>query len=507
MLLQSKRVWIFVSLGALVGCYQLGSPFLGFLSGSCALALYWYQVRLCLFRYRFWSAFLFFWGLQLLSLTWMTSIEYQGPVFLVVYVALAAGMAWQFAFLSAFVGEDTYSPVFCASLWTLLEWSRLFVFCGFPFNFLGGVLTHSVYPLQGARIAGILGLSFWVVFTNVHFVKRNFFRGIVCALIPYAVGAVVIAREQGGFPAEKVHVLLVQTGLLPEEKYVLPGRRDRHIPIEKQWEWIEKNLWDCPWQKVDMVLFPEAFIPGSLDFPILEGVSTKERLQKIADHFSAEVVAGLEAQEKGKHYNAAYHYESRQGWSRYDKKILLPMAEYCPFAFLASFSAHYGIDSFFSPGTQEGVYGKFFCSPTICYEGLFSHASRSLRRKGAKILVNIGNDGWFPYSSLGKQRFWQSKVRAVENGVPLLYVSNQGPCVGVDAMGRICPEEQRGRVHKISLPVETFRTLYTLWGDVPLLCFSAGVVVWGFWRNSSLRKKWENSRFSLFWCAKKEAPE
>ena len=68
-----------------------------------------------------------FWFLcvQLIQLSWMTSIEFQGLYILAVYAILCVALGLQFGVISILVGRIPHVAV--AALWTLLEWSRLYV--------------------------------------------------------------------------------------------------------------------------------------------------------------------------------------------------------------------------------------------------------------------------------------------------------------------------------------------------------------------------------------------
>ena len=95
--------------------------------------------------------------------------------------------------------------------------------------------------------------------------------------------------------------------------------------------------------------------------------------------------------------------------------------------------------------------------------------------KGAEMFVNISNDVWFPCSRLARQHFDHGIVRAVENGVPSIRACNTGITGGVDCFGRVLAvqqEQERGAL-EIKVPLNTFPTLYRLWGDGAILIPSA----------------------------------
>ena len=63
--------------------------------------------------------------------------------------------------------------------------------------------------------------------------------------------------------------------------------------------------------------------------------------------------------------------------------------------------------------------------PLICYEAIFPRAIvQGAERPG--LLVNVTNDGWFGNTTGPRQHFHQARVRAVEEGLPLIRAANNG---------------------------------------------------------------------------------
>jgi len=161
--------------------------------------------------------------------------------------------------------------------------------------------------------------------------------------------------------------------------------------------------------------------------------------------------------------------------------MLVPLSEYIPFGeirFLADFvKSRFGIEQFFLPGNKPQVFqGKIPYGLSICYEETYPAFAAETRRKGAELFINVTNDAWFPHSLLPKQHFDHGRLRAVENGVPLLRVCNTGITAGVDRFGRMVeslpPSESKIDVLILDLPTSTHKTLYTFWGDKMILGLS-----------------------------------
>ncbi len=506
----------------------LGQPahysFLGILISSIGFAVHWRSLDGFSSKTAERVSFFWFFIVQLFQLSWMTAIEYQGFCFLLVYFGLAAGMALQFAFFTRQIhrmSSLSYKAILMlSSCWVLLEWSRLYFFCGFSFNFLGVFLSSNSLSLQMASLGGVLGLSFWVVFTNLFALKvlrfdrrfRCFALWGIIALLPYIYGGVSISVHDGlaaRANQRQYDIVLLQTGLTPSEKYPLYKREMDFIMPLQQWKSILQELVQYTGKTIDLVVLPEAVVPFGLekrvydksavkelflfyfgssvekDFPIdsFSKVSNLYFLQTLASFLNTEVAAGLDYQKEGLNYNSVFSIPPGFApYKRYDKRILLPLAEYMPFTFLKNVSRVYGITEFFTPGSHSEVFGKLAWTPSICYEELFPSLLRESRNLGAKLFVNFTNDAWYPHSTLAKQHFTQGLIRSVENGTPLVRSSNTGVTGAVDSLGRtikVLDGEALGSMH-IKVPQYHYKTLFSLVGDAPLIVFCFLCVIFWF---------------------------
>ncbi len=474
-------------------------------------------------RNRFWLASLWFALVQLIQLSWMSSMEFQGSYILFVYGLLCVGLGSQFGLLTLFIPASgsirTLNLLAAASFWTLMEWLRLFVLCGFSWTPVGLALSHSTYSLQFISIFGIFGLSFWVMLTNLSGLKawrerklRNVALWLLLAAVPYLFGAAHLAYHlpKSERHQEKIQTALIQTDLLPSEKMRYPGRTHEYVSPVAQWNWVVRELKEKISTPLDMIVLPEAAVAHSADkalypfetvrdvltsafgvevrdhfpafaFPYAEEknirgnkklyVSNLFWCQTIANYFKTDVVVGLDHTDRlsQKNYNSAFYLQS-QGAAvlRYDKRALLPFAEYLPFRFLSFLSENYGIVEFFTPGIDTKVFlsKKSFC-PSICYEETFPSLMREGKMRGADMFINVTNDNYFPDSHLHAQHLSHAKLRAVENGIPLIRSCNSGVSAAIDSFGRVLAkmaEDCKG-VLSCSVSTYTFSTLYSFWGD------------------------------------------
>jgi apolipoprotein N-acyltransferase len=467
-------------------------------------------------KQRFFTGLFWFAAVQCIQLSWMTSIEFQGYYILFVYASLCLLLGAQFGLLCVYLTR--LNPLALAALWTLLEWARLHVACGFSWNPIGLSLAFHPIPMQGACLFGVLGLSFWVMLVNLFALKALRERKLsVCgfwitlAALPYLFGWVHLQSHTGRIIGDSLHVALVQTGLLPSEKIPLPKHQAAHIDPQTQWENITSHLQQQGSPSWDLILLPEAVVPLQADIPQYHLEQIENNLPKehfsfvfpfvakrtgrllatnlfwakaIANTYQADVVLGLDHYDMSEKtfFNSAFLVTpSAESVERYDKRILLPLAEYLPFRWLHRWTKSYGIYDFFSHGKNlRPLQGKHSLSVSICYEETFSQAIRTAARAGGDLLVNLTNDNYYPYSLLPEQHFSHARLRAVENGRPLLRCCNTGVTAVIDSLGRIVSrfgtkgdEFKQGVLDAHFIPYK-YNTLYTLWGDVALisLCFS-----------------------------------
>lgn len=505
------------------------APILGPIAAAAGYAIFWRAIRIYPFaKQRFWRAFLWYGAVSLIQLSWMTSIEYQGVYILLVWVGLCVGVGLQFGLLSILIpyNRPLRLPriLAIASLWVLLEWSRFYFLCGYSWN-LSGLAFCNTSAIQFASIFGVLGLSFWVIFSNLIGLRAFLRKGIAnytiwlgLVLVPYLFGWGHLAYHQKPMEQKEPYTcLLVQTGLLPSEKVPIQGKIRAFVSPYEQWANILTYLKEHQGKEVDLIALPEAALPFSSRAMVYDRKAVQKMCRQafgleaegafpseensadrvtnlywaktIANMFEAEVVMGLDhTNDKGESYNCAFHVSpGLSDLSRYDKRVLMPLAEYLPFRWLGPLVKYYGVTGFFTPGKKAVVFeGKVPLSASICYEETFPHKVREGRLNGAKLLVNVTNDGWYPFSRLSSQHFEHAKFRAIENGIPLVRSCNTGVTAAIDSLGKCVDrmEEcgagklpQKGALYA-SVNLYEYPTLFLFWGNggiLTLCCLFLGV--------------------------------
>lgn len=527
----------FLASAILVGFGQPAwSSFAGILASSCGFAGFWKtMLYLPNRKYQFWVAVLWFGAAQAIQLSWMTSTHYLGLCILFVYLFLILGLGVQFALLSLFLTSG--KPILfrkclaIAGCWVLFEWSRIFFLSGFTWNPVGLSLSCSQYAIQFASLFGVYGLSFWVILVNLlalnaFFLKRTYKNGVLWALFalfPYGFGffnqMFVEDRYQKSAPI--FSVALVETALSVEQKERVESHLEDLISPLDQWVRVWRYL--KPERAVDLIVLPEGAFPGTayrpyyflekvkkewvgcfgkealaslpalespLAFPYLYNqkihweVNNAFLAQALANYFHSDVIVGLnDDTDLMAKYNAAFCFHPDKRVSeKYLKRILAPVGEYIPLGHISwiakQIEENFGICDSFDRGKEATLFsGVIPIGAAICLEEIYTEAVRELRQKGAQLLVSLSNDVWFPSSRLAEQHFDHGRMRAVENGVYLLRSSNMGVTGGVDCLGRsferILGAEKGGGALYLSLPLYSYPTLYSWWGDLAILLLSA----------------------------------
>ena len=173
--------------------------------------------------------------------------------------------------------------------------------------------------------------------------------------------------------------------------------------------------------------------------------------------------------------------------ARYDKAHLVPFGEYMPFGDLAydwfglrAFAAQAGNTYSAGPGPQVldlGRFGKVL--PLICYEAIFPRDVNAMPER-ADWMLQITNDAWFGVWTGPFQHFAQARLRAIEQGLPLVRVANTGVTAVVDARGRVTGSTALRHMDALDtqIPGALPPTPYSRWGDGPVLLLLAGLAFW-----------------------------
>ena len=339
------------------------------------------------------------------------------------------------------------------------EWLRGHLFTGFPWNSLGMALGQNLWLMQWAAAVGLYGLTVLAVLicaapatlaTGSH-PRSRYGPAAAAAIVLVGMGLYGALRLGPPDPAVAgVRLRLVQPNLPQDAKFRPENRADiveRYIELTRR-------------PPEDGGVLPTHVVWPESAFPFL--------IQRDPDAL-AEVAAGLEPGqhlvtgaaraeeplpgERLRYFNAVMVIgPDRKISDSYDKVHLVPFGEYLPAPLDAALRA-VGLRQFvavpggFSAGRLAAqriltVPGLPPVAATICYEAIFPGAIVPADEPvpGARspgLILNVTNDAWFGDTPGPRQHLAQARLRAVEEGLPLVRDANTGISAVIDPHGRI----------------------------------------------------------------------
>lgn len=396
------------------------------------------------------NSFICSWIIFLGSMYWLINVTVIGWIVVTFY------MAWYIVFFAVI---RFYNKSFIAIpvAWTALEFIRGNFLGGIPWLLLGSSQYSFLSLIQISNIAGVWGVTFVVALVNagILYAMRKKIVYFAVALLVFA--AVILygrfqlsdAKYETG-----MRIGIVQPDVPQDIKWD-PGATGRMLDI----------LEDLTYRidKADLIVWPETAVPT-----LTEDEKTLDRVSLTVKKAGADFIVGSQGvDEKKNYYNSAF-FLSGNGMIRreYRKIHLVPFGEFVPFGDVFPFLKKLTpIEDGFSPGREYTVFKGM--SALICFEDIFPNLARQFVKRGAQILVNITNDGWFGKTNAICQHAYLGVFRAVENRVPLVRATNTGLSCFIEHTGKIYsvkPFEKTSFAREILVKNET--TFYTKYGDV-----------------------------------------
>jgi apolipoprotein N-acyltransferase len=437
-------------------------------------------------------------GQFVLGLNWIaTAFTYQAAMpawlgwvavvllslYLAVYPAAAAGLAWRWG-----KGNHLVRALVLAAAWIVTEWLRGTLFTGFAWNPVGVVLLTTGASWSAIAI-GTYGLS-----------------GVTVLL----GGAVRLAL---GAPAEKKAAVLLALGIVGASAVAwlarpapAPAPGTRPLLRIVQPDIGQQNKWDPGFEAENfrrlatltgraapeprLILWPEAATPDFLSYER----GPRRRLAALLGPEDLLLLGGVEpifdAAGQGVAAHNSLYALTPDGriLGRYDKAHLVPYGEYLPMrpilsAIGLSRLAPGDLDFRAGPGPRTLDLGRFGrAGVQVCYEIIFSGAVVD-RANRPDFLFNPSNDAWF--GAWGPpQHLAQARLRAIEEGLPVIRATPTGISAVIDAEGRVLASLPPGAAGAIDarLPLAAAPTPFARFGNLlpfafALLLVAAAVAV------------------------------
>ena len=462
----------------------------------------------------------FFW---LATLSWMPAIVKNGgpwPLVVLGWFALAAYCAGYFAlygWLSAkywcwareprrgghvwrLAGVLFFEPL----LWCGLELVRARLFGGFAWNQLGVVPANSGFGAPAA-LGGVYLLSAVVLLINgtaagiaerVWRVERSGFPhlrkfGAMETLLAFALvlgvyrcAALVESTRPGwedAYPCQQLGHMKVA---LVQRNFPCVFKEQTADPYEI----YGRLLANVAELKPDLVVLAESALA---EFSPVDQQGSVRFAQFVREKTGAALLAGGTRYEEGLMYNSAALYRGDGAIETYDKVHLVPFGEFIPGDKLIPVLQKLAPVGSCTPGelktlALEPGEGGESVGVAICYEDTDSAQMRRLANMGAGFLVFMTNDSWFSDSVEAEAHAWQATARAIETGLAVVRVGNNGVTGTIaptgqttwltDASGRPLVDREGTMLDRVPTRAALgadggwrgYTTPYAAYGDIPL---------------------------------------
>jgi len=364
------------------------------------------------------------------------------------------------------------------AFWTGAELLRSLVFTGFPWVLVGHVWSET--PLaQLAAVGGVHGLTLLTLGAAAIMASPS--AGLpLRGAVPVALAAAWFALDPGPAPEadpDAPIVRIVQPNVPQADKWnpdLQPEHFQRLLSLSAPPDGAARPA--------SLVVWPETALTD-----LLEWAGPTLALSTQVSGGAPLATGVMRRDEEGRYYNSLVVTDG-QGtvMDLYDKVHLVPFGEYMPYRGLLSRLGLRAIADVqgegFTAGTEPrlvDIPGLGTARPLICYEGIFAE---EIGRERPRFLLLVTNDAWFGVRAGPQQHLALGRLRAIEQGLPLVRAANTGISAMIDGKGRVLdslPLNEAGALDA-ALPPGLAPTLYGRWGDWPVVLMIIMAIAWAF---------------------------
>lgn len=424
-----------------------------------------------------WTGWIIGTGYFVVALHWIVEPFFVDPwrhailaPFALIFLTGGLGLFWAAAFAAAQAARAGSAGLVIAL--TGAEMLRAYAFTGFPWATLSHGWVNAA-PGQLAALIGSHGLTalmlllaalLWAVTQRGRVVAGAAF--LAAALVSHwplssTLSMIPAVTGQGDADPRPV-VRLVQPNAPQRQKW---------DPAHMATFFDRAMTATAAAPRPDLIVWPETSVPVILN-------QAERVLEAIAEAGGGTpVLAGIQRFDGPRLFNSAILITpGGEVGALYDKHHLVPFGEYLPMGDLLARFGLYGLAAEDGYGYSAGPGARLMelgalgrALPLICYEAVFAQDVGAAPER-PDMLIQLTNDAWFGRFSGPFQHLAQARMRAIEQGLPMLRAANTGVSAVIDGRGRITGQLGLGQSGHIdaALPEVLPVTLYSRSGDLPL---------------------------------------
>ena len=426
------------------------------------------------------------------TFAWLMPFAVLGlPAYLALFPAFGFGLArliWS---------KDGSRVIALAASLTASEWLRGHVLTGFPWNAFGYALTNPLALAQVASLIGLWGLTFLsvAIFASPAVLidgnsrgRRPWVAPVVALLVLVAMGIFGAVRLglQPTTTVANVKLRIMQPNLQQDVRFNYAAKAEvmrKYLTLSDR----ASGPQSTGVRDASILIWPESAFP----FFLTREADALAQIDDLLSKGTILITGSVRAPDLPpgtritRAYNSIYAIDhDGTVLSIYDKLHLVPFGEFLPFQDgmeELGFVQLTKVQGGFIPGTGRRameIPNAPRALPLICYEAIFPDEVAA-RGERPGWIINLTNDGWFGISTGPYQHLQQARLRAIEQGLPVVRAANTGISAVIDPMGRIVARLGLGveGVLDSSLPAAIAPTIYARSGDIPTAMIVAAALI------------------------------
>jgi apolipoprotein N-acyltransferase len=443
----------------------------------------------------YWTGYAFF--VDAPTFAWLSPFAVLGlPAYLALYPALG------FALARLLWTRDASRILALAIALTASEWLRGHMLTGFPWNAYGYALSEPLALAQIASVVGLWGLTFLTVaiFASPAVLIEGKSRrkswvapaAALATLLALGIFGVVRLSQVPTQMVSHVKLRIMQPNLQQDVKFNYSAKQavmQKYLALSDR----ATGPQSTGVRDASILIWPESAFP----FFLMREADAMAQIAELLPKGTVLITGAVRVPDDARPgvpvtraYNSIYVIDHDGSvLSVYDKTHLVPFGEYLPYQ---NWMERMGLSQLtkvqggYIAGTRRrllDIPNAARALPLICYEAIFPGRLADGNDRAGWI-INVTNDGWFGISTGPYQHLQQARLRAIEEGLPIVRAANTGISAVIDPVGRIVAQLGLGieGVLDANLPSAIAPTLYARLANIPAAIMLAIALIFVVYR-------------------------